>query len=72
MITFLLITYLVVTAVGSAILIHGVARAPVAFEDDLGFHPIVADREGDSVAYSGPDRRGAGRRQIRAYRRATD
>jgi hypothetical protein len=70
MITFLLISYLVVTAVGSAILIRGVARAPVGFEDELGFHPVVAARE--RVPYTGPDRRGTSRRQIRAYRRATD
>jgi hypothetical protein len=70
MITFILITYLVVTVVGSAFLIHGVTRAPVAFEDELGFHPIVA--RGSVPAYNGPDRRGGARRQIRAYRRATD
>ncbi len=70
MITLILITYLVVTVVGSAFLIHGVTRAPVAFEDEMGFHPIVA-RE-NIPAYTGPDRRGGARRQIRAYRRATD
>ncbi len=71
MITFILITYLVVTVVGSAFLIHGATRAPAAFEDEMGFHPVVA-RENAPAEYIGPDRRGTARRQIRAYRRATD
>jgi hypothetical protein len=71
MITFILITYLVVTVLGSAFLLHGVSRAPVAFEDEMGFHPIVA-RENAPAEYTGPDRRGGSRRPIRAYRRATD
>jgi hypothetical protein len=67
MITLLLITYLAMTALGSVVLIHGVVYGPVGFEDEDGYHSITSETPKHEFAYSGPDRRGGGRRSIQAH-----
>jgi hypothetical protein len=61
MITFIIVTYLVMTMAGSGILIHGVAVGPVGFEDEQGYHSLG---EADLMqAYSATESRiDAGRR----------
>ena len=78
MITYLLITCLIVFAVGFRMLVHGVVHAPSGFEDELGFHSIIGgEDESTALAYSGPERRGANvscgnQRHAGLRRRSTD
>lgn len=45
MIILILVTYLIVAAAGSGILIHGVIHDPIGFEDETGYHPLCASTE---------------------------
>jgi hypothetical protein len=67
MITLLLITFLTITTLGSLVLIHGVVYAPVGFEDENGYHTITGANLRQAFAYSGPDRRCAGRPSAPAF-----
>lgn len=58
MITYILITLFAAMLAGGGILLHGLARAPIGYEDESGFHDGYAPGElGFRPAYSGPDRR---------------
>jgi hypothetical protein len=54
MITFILITYFLVTLAGSGILVHAVVYGPVGFEDEFGYHRICDPSEWElALAHSG-------------------
>jgi hypothetical protein len=78
MIIYILAISLIVIAAGLVTLIHGVAHAPLGFEDELGFHSVAAAGEAEvAPAYPEIERRGAGanpggRRYVGLRRRYTD